>query len=132
MGTIRVSLDLGIGKIEIEGSTVKEVLAHLKSLPDALPDLSDQINQVRIALPKPSGMKGVKLTDLIRQLKKRRWFKKPRDAGETMKKLHKMGVPANKRMITSSLMWLVRNGELNRKKEKNRIVYFRLPSVVKL
>lgn len=131
MGTIRVSLDLGIGKIEIEGRTVKEVLAHLRSLPDVLPDLSDQINQVHIALPKPSAMKGVKLTDVLRQFKKRRWFNKPRDTGETMKKLHKMGVPANKRMVTSSLMWLVRKGELDRKKEKNRIVYFAPPSVVK-
>jgi len=132
LGTIRISLDLGIGKVEIEGSTVEEVLGYLKNLPTAVSDLSDKIDQVQQAIPKPSMPKGVKVTDLIRRLKKKRWFEKPQDAENTMKKLDKMGFPANKRMVTSALNWLVRKGELNRKEEENRMVYFTPPRVVKL
>jgi len=132
LGTIRISLDLGIGKVEIEGSTVEEVLGYLKNLPQAVSDLSDKIDQVQQAIPKPSMPKGVKVTDLIRRLKKKRWFEKPQDVENTMKKLDKMGFPANKRMVTSALIWLVRKGELNRKEEENRMVYFTPPRVVKL
>jgi len=132
LGTIRISLNLGIGKVEIEGSTVEEVLGYLKNLPMAVSDLSDKINQVQQAIPKPSMPKGVKVTDLVRRLKKKAWFEKPRDVEITMKKLDEMGFPVNKRMVTSALLWLVRQGELNRKEEENRMVYFTPPRVVKL
>ena len=132
MGTIRVSLDLGIGKVEIEGSTVEVVLGYLKNLPTAVSDLSDKINQVQQAIPKPSMPKGVKVTDLIRRLKKKGWFEQPQDVENTMKKLDNLGFSVNKRMVTSALLWLMRKGELNRKEEENRMIYFTPPRVVKL
>ncbi len=134
MGTIRVSVDLGIGKVEVEGSTMDEVLAHLEFLPDALPDISAKISQICQAVPKIPirKMKGVKITNIILRLKKQRWFEKPQDVKETTKKLNKMGVPANRRMVASALMWLTKKGELERKEEENKTVYFTPPSIVKL
>jgi len=132
LGTIRVSINLGIGKVEIEGSTIEEVLDYLKNLPMAVSDLSDKINRVQQTIPKPRMPKGVKVTNLIRSLKKKGWFEKPQDVENTMKILGKMGFPANRRMVTSALLWLVRKGELNRKEEENRMVYFTPPMVVKL
>jgi len=134
LGTIRISVDLGIGKIEIEGSTIEEVLAHLKNLPDALPDISTTINQVYQAVPRAptQKMRGVKLTNIILRLKKQKWFEKPQDVKGTMEKLNKMGVPANRRMVASALVWLTRKGELERREEESKAVYFTPPSIVKL
>jgi len=134
LGTIRVSIDLGIGKVEVEGSTIEEVLAHLEFLPDALPDISAKINQVCQAVPKVpiQKMRGVKLTNIILRLKKQRWFEKPQDVEGTVEKLNKMGVPANRRMVASALVWLTKKGELERKEEENKAVYFTPPSIVKL
>ena len=131
MGTVRVSIDIGRGKVEVEGDSVEEVLARLKDLPGAIPEISDKINQVHLAIPKPTTPKGVKLTYVILRLKKRRWFEKPRNARQVMKKLDKMGVPATRRQVSSALAWLTRKRELKRKKEGNQIVYFAPPSVVK-
>jgi hypothetical protein len=133
LGTIRVSIDLGIGKIEVEGSTIEEVLAHLEFLPNALPDISTKINQVCQAIPKVpiQKMRGIKLTNIILRLKKQRWFEKPQDVEGTMEKLNKMGVPANRRMVASALVWLTKKGELERKEEENKAVYFTPPSIVK-
>lgn len=131
MGTVRVSIDIGTGKVEVEGDSVEEVLARLKDLPGAIPEISDKINQVHLAIPKPTTPKGVKLTYEILRLKKKRWFEKPKDARQVIKKLDRMGVPATRKQVSSALAWLTRKGELNRKKEGNQIVYSTTPSVVK-
>ena len=110
---------------------MEEVLARLKDLPGAIPEISDKIRQVHLAIPKPTTPKGVKLAYEILRLKKKRWFKKPKDARQVIKKLDRMGIPATRRQVSSALAWLTRKGELNRKKEENQIVYFAPPSIVK-
>lgn len=131
MGTVRVSIDIGSGKLEVEGDSVEEVLARLKDLPEAIPEISDKISQVHLAIPKPTLPKDVKLAYEILRLKKKRWFVKPKDARQVIKKLDRMGIPATRRQVSSALVWLARKGELNKKKEENRIVYSAPPSVVK-
>jgi hypothetical protein len=127
-------VDLGIGKVEVEGNTIEEVLAHLGGLPEALPQISDRINRVCQAVPKApiQKMSGVKLTKIILRLKKERWFEEPQDVETTVEKLNKMGVPANRRMVASAFVWLTKKGELERKEEEDRAVYFTLPNIVKL
>jgi hypothetical protein len=134
LGIIRVSVDLGIGKLEVEGSTIEEVLAHLEFLPDALPDISAKINKVCQAVPEApiKKMRGVKLTNVILRLKRQRWFEKPQDVDEIVKKLKKMGVPANRKMVAPALVWLTKKGELEKKEKENKTVYFAPPSIVKL
>ncbi len=131
MGTVRVSVDIGTGKLEVEGDSVEEVLARLKDLPEAIPEISDKINQVHLAIPKATTPKGVKLAYEILSLKKKRWFEKPKDARQVIKKLDRMGIPATRRQVSSALVWLAKKGELNRTKEENKTVYFSPPSIVK-
>lgn len=131
MGAIRVSIAIGSGKLEVEGASVEEVLTKLKGLPVAIPEILDQINQVHLAIPKPTTPKDVKLAYEILRLKKKGWFEKSRDVRQVIKKLEGMGMPATKRQISSALVWLMKKGELNRKEEENKIVYFSPPNLVK-
>jgi hypothetical protein len=131
LGTIRVSIDIGSGKLEVEGDNVEEVLDRLRSLPGAIPEISAKISRVRLAIPKPTTPKGVKLAYEILRLKDKDWFEEPKDVLQVIKKLDEMGVPATRRQVSSALAWLARKGRLKKEKEENRLVYSLPPSVVK-